>query len=361
MKILQIIDSLPTGGGARFVVNLTKNLLQKNIEVDVLLLDGSATPFYAELASSNCRIHSLTTGNRWNPINVFRIIPYLKKYDLVHVHIFPTSYYVALANQLSYSDTPILFTEHNSQNRRASHFIFKYLERWMYSRYDRIVCLTNDVKNFVVENLNVKESKLDIIENGLDYTVLHKSIPYSKIDLGFQVSDQIITMAARLTSQKDHKTLIEALIMLPSHFHILLLGEGALKSELQNFAISLNVQTRVHFLGNRSDVYRILKTSDYIVMSSHFEGLSLSALEGLASGKPFIASNVSGLNFIEDAGLLFERRNHIELASIILELENNPQYYETVVLKCQERAKMYDIEEMTSKYLDLYTNLIKSE
>ena len=89
MKVLQIIDSLPTGGGARFVVNFVLALNKTGIETDILLLDGVETEFYKELKESNCcKIISLTKGNRWSPKNILKIIPFFKEYDLVHVHIF---------------------------------------------------------------------------------------------------------------------------------------------------------------------------------------------------------------------------------------------------------------------------------
>ena len=62
---------------------------------------------------------------------------------------------------------------------------------------------------------------------------------------------------------------------------------------------NLQLENRILFLNNRKDIFEIMKTVDYNVLSSNFEGLSLSAIESLASGKPFIASDVSGLNFIK--------------------------------------------------------------
>ena len=59
--------------------------------------------------------------------------------------------------------------------------------------------------------------------------------------------------------------------------------------------IELNVSDRVHFLGVRTDVPTLLKAADIVVMSSHFEGLSLSNIEGMAAGKPFVASDVDGI------------------------------------------------------------------
>lgn len=101
----------------------------------------------------------------------------------------------------------------------------------------------------------------------------------------------------------------------------------------------------------------LLKSADIIVLSSHYEGLSLSSVEGMASGKPFIASNVPGLKeVVEGAGLLFEDKNDKALAQHITDLINDKLYYERIAKACQERAMQYDINIMVSKQIDVYKN-----
>jgi len=360
MKVLQIIDSLPTGGGARFIVNAVPVFNDLEVETDVLLLDGTETSFYQELKEKTTgNIFSLTIGDRWNIRNVPKIIPYLEKYDLVHVHIFPGSYFAATAKFLSRSKTPLLFTEHNSKNRRAIHPAFKYVEKFVYSKFERVICLTDQVKDFVLKNLKVDPKKLVVIENGIDLEAVQNAAPYTKPDLGlFAHSDQLLLMAARMEAQKDHDTVIRTMKYLPDHFKLLLAGEGSRKEQLMNLAKEEGVEDRIYFLGNRSDILRIMKTVDFIVLSSHFEGLSLAALEALASGKPFIASNVEGLDFIKGGGLLFEKENADELSKIILKLENDKGFYNTTIENCQKKALDYDIKKMVKSYIQVYKNIL---
>lgn len=359
MKVLQIIDSLPTGGGARFIVNAVPEFNNQGLQTDVLLLDGTRTDFYEELETKSAgKIFSLTIGKRWNILNIFKIIPYFKKYDLVHVHIFPGSYYVGLAKMLSGSKIPLLFTEHNSQNRRAVHPAFKYIEKIIYSNFTKVVCLTEQVQQFVLKNLNVNPQKLEVIENGIDLNAVETALPYSKKELGFTDDDRLILMAARMEAQKDHETLIQAMANLPKKFKLLLAGDGSKKEELMQMVKNIGAEDRIYFYGNRKDILRILKAVDYSILSSHFEGLSLAALEALASGKPFIASDVEGLDFIKDAGILFEKGNAEDLARIILELENNRNHYNEVAGKCYERSKKYDVSEMVKKYIALYKKVL---
>ena len=93
-------------------------------------------------------------------------------------------------------------------------------------------------------------------------------------------------------------------------------------------------------------------------MSSHFEGLSLSNIEGMSVNKPFIASNVDGLREVVDGyGILFPHEDYKALASIIKKLSEDTDYYQQVAAKCWKRAQMFDIQKMVDAYNNIYLNL----
>ena len=121
----------------------------------------------------------------------------------------------------------------------------------------------------------------------------------------------------------------------------------------------LGLQNTVVFLGVRSDIPELLQTADVVVMSSHFEGLSLSNIEGMCVGKPFIASDVDGLREVtEGAGILFPHQDYKRLAEIITELHDNKTLYEKTAQACYNRAKQFDISKMVQAYSDVYRSLI---
>ena len=93
-------------------------------------------------------------------------------------------------------------------------------------------------------------------------------------------------------------------------------------------------------------------------MSSHWEGLSLSNIEGMSVGKPFIASDVTGLREVtKDAGILFSKGDAKALGNIIQQLSNNPAYYKQIADQCYARAQQYDIRKTVQEYLKVYQNL----
>ena len=103
------------------------------------------------------------------------------------------------------------------------------------------------------------------------------------------------------------------------------------------------------------DKKELLKTADIVVLSTHYEGLSLASIEGLASGKPFVASDVPGLSeIVTGAGVLFQSQNEKALAVEINRLIDDNDYKDKIVKQCVNRAKEYDIEIMVEKHLNLY-------
>ena len=163
---------------------------------------------------------------------------------------------------------------------------------------------------------------------------------------------------ALVSQEKDQATLIRSVKLLPESIKLLLVGDGELRETNEELVNSLSLEKRVFFLGVRMDVARLLTTSDIIVLSSHYEGLSLSSIEAMASGKPFIASDVSGLHeIVTGAGILFPDGNEIELAEHVMELLKDTDYYKKVALRCQERAESYDIKKMVNDHINFYKQI----
>jgi glycosyltransferase involved in cell wall biosynthesis len=130
--------------------------------------------------------------------------------------------------------------------------------------------------------------------------------------------------------------------------------------EIQTLAKELNVSERVHFLYVRPDVPEILKTSDAILMSSEYEGLSLSSIEGMASGHPFIATNVNGLREVVDGyGILYELGDETQLAYELQQLADDKAYYDKVAKRCMNHSEQFDIQDVAEKYVNVYNKYTK--
>lgn len=359
LKILQVINSLATGGAEKLIIDTLPLYCEKGIEMDVLLLDGSRYPFYEKLETFNCcSIYTLGLKSVYNPMAIFKIMPYLKKYDIVHVHLFPVQYFVVLAKWFSFSKTKLIFTEHNTSNKRLENKFFKWIDQFIYKGYSKIICISDEIQKIILAHTKLAINRTKVILNGVSIIDFYEALPYKKQELSFVETDKILIQVAGFREQKDQKTLIKSVSHLPNDIKLILVGDGVLKLECEILVKKLQLENRVFFFGIRTDVPRLLKTADIIVLSSKYEGLSLSSIEGMASGKPFIASNVPGLSeVVAGAGILFSQGDEKELAQKITELLNDDKLYQSVAKSCLERANQYDIKKMIDKHINLYNSI----
>jgi len=361
MKVMQVINNMATGGAEKLLLETIPLYIERGIEMDLLVLNGHEYPFMEKLKSLGiCKVHSLDLNSVYNPLAVFKLIPYLKKYDIVHIHLFPAQYWVVLAKMLSFSKTKLVFTEHSTSNRRIQNKLFGIFDRFIYSYYEYTICITNQVKEVIQKHASLAEKKLIVIENGIPLNKFKNAAPLPKPDF-FKADDlKLLIQVSSFQEPKDQKTVIESLQFLPGNINLLLVGEGHLKHESEKLVETLQLQNRVKFLGQRMDVPNLLKTSDITILSSKYEGLSLSSIEGMAAGKPFVAADVPGLTeMVEGAGVLFKQGDAKELSKKILELLGNKDHYNSIVESCQNRAAQYDINLMIEKHVNLYAQIYK--
>lgn len=358
MKLAQIITSLSTGGAENLVVETSLKFMEKGMSVDVISLKDNETPFLQKLKTRfRGNIIGLTKGSVYNPILIFKLIPILRKYNIVHIHLFPTLYWVVLAKWISFSNVKIIYTEHNTYNKRRDHFVLKYIDKLIYKGINLIITISQEVDLNLKEHLNYSHD-FNLINNGVDIESIRNVIGYSKKEFFKDSQAIVIVQVSSFRAQKDQPTLIQAISLLPDNYKLLLAGDGELRAKCENLVKELDLEKRVKFLGIRSDIAEILHTSDIVVLSSNHEGLSLSSIEGMAC-KPFIASNVPGLReIVEGAGLLFEPGNSKELVHHIQNLSNDAAYYNQIAEQCKQRASAFDINTMVDKYMEVYKKVL---
>ena len=354
MKILQVITSLSTGGAEKLISEIAPLLRDKGHQVDVLAFDGEDTAFKKALIDKGIKVYSFGKGcNVYNPLFIFRLAKMMKNYDIVHTHNTAPQLFAAIGSVLC--SVVLCTTEHNTSNRRRDWKCYAWIDKWMYSRYDKIICISNQAEDNLRKYLpNVKN--VCTIFNGVDINRFHNAKSLDSL----KSNKEIVAMVAGFRYQKDQDTLIKAFTHLDKDkYELWLVGDGERRHVLENLVKELGLTDNVKLLGVRNDIPNVLQTADIIVMSSHFEGLSLSNIEGMSDNKPFIASNVDGLREVVDGyGVLFPHEDDKALASIIQNLSEDTDRYQQVAAKCWERAQMFDIQKMVDAYNEVYMGLM---
>lgn len=356
MRILHVITSLHTGGAERLMVDLLPRMAEQGHEVHLAVFDSTHTPFYKALeATGKVAIHDFG-GSVYSPLQIFRLIRLIRKlhFDIVHTHNTSPQMFGAIASIFVSKKVTFVTTEHNTDNRRRN-ALWRPIDKWMYTRYTRTICISSEALTALDAHIGSHPERDIVIPNGVD-TARFTAIPLGETppeDGGVN-----ITMIAAFRSQKNQETLVRALALLPERFRLTLVGTGERMEYVRDVANSVGVLERVTFAGHRDDIPEILASSDITVLSSHYEGLSLSSVECMAAGRPFIASDVPGLHdIVNGAGILVPDNDAQALADAIANICNNPELYRNTAKACRNRAMNYDISVMADGYLKLYSSI----
>lgn len=357
MKILHVVTSLRSGGVEKLLVDILPRFRSKGLDVELLVFDGIPTPFRTRLEASDVPIHDFGVGGSvYSPRRLFQLASFMRNYDIVHTHNTAPQLFAAIAS-LWTSRPRLITTEHNTNNRRR-HTWYVPFDRFMYSRYERIICAGAMVEQNLRAFIGGSHPGITTIYNGIDIDQFASAEPSPLLEQLAPGSRKIV-MVAGFRKAKDQPTLIRALQYLPDHFHLFLVGDGSLREGCRQLVSSILEgpgPDRVHFLGIRMDIPQLLQAADYVCLSSYFEGLPLSALEGMAVGRPFLGSNVDGLReLVSNVGVLFPCGDHQALAREILALEASPARYAQVARACATRATHYSLTQMVDAYAALYS------
>lgn len=363
IKILYIIPALTIGGAEKLVADILPMLKRAGYDVSLLTLKKNEGILYQSLVDKEISVYSLNLENIYSIKLISRLKSYLGEYEIVHVHLFPALYWVALSKLFYKIRKPkLIYTEHSTHNKRRNKKYFKFIEKFIYSRYDNIICITEQVRNNLCHWINIiPNNKFVIINNGIDLNLFKNASAYSREELSLPFFSKIIFMSARFTPAKDHTTIIQALKMLEDkNIYLLLAGDGNLRLIIEELVHDLGIQDQVKFLGTRYDIPQLIKSSDICILSSNWEGFGLSAIEYMAGGKPVIASDIDGVgDIVRNAGLLFEKNNAFDLRDKINILLNSQVEYSKISEQCEVKASFFSLEGSVNEHIKLYKELYK--
>jgi glycosyltransferase involved in cell wall biosynthesis len=184
---------------------------------------------------------------------------------------------------------------HNNLQRR---FGYRFAMQFV----DAIVPVSDEIKRSLVRRRKIPADKIRVIHYGVDlkkFCAGGRDLALAKrAEFGAGTDTVLIGIVARLEPPKGHRYFIEALTEVVKKYpqlHVLFIGEGTLRAELEAMTRQLAISRHVTFLGARNDVSELLNAIDLFVLPSISEGLPNVLLEAMACQKPVIASEVGGI------------------------------------------------------------------
>lgn len=365
MKILHYINNLGSGGAEKLLSDILPYMINHQHQVHIAISNNQKNFAKNEkiLKNGNVRIINLRS-HFYNPVQIIKIIMLLRKekYDIVHAHLFPTQYWLAIASFFAPKTTKFIKTEHSVFNERKEYKILQPLEKFIYGRYDHIIGITNEVTTNLQDWLSRKKGFVTI-NNGVNLQEIHhaqQNIESSEYSF-LKPENHNILMVGRFDGgfQKDQLSLVKAISQLGEKYHLFFAGEGQYEQEIKNEVIERNFTHRIHFLGIREDIYVLMHLMDLNVLSTNHEGLSGVALESMASKRPFIGSDVPGVQeIVPTPKHLFPPKDPVALKEKIESIFSDKDLAEQLIEEGVQHVKKYDISNMAVAYLELYTTAL---
>lgn len=272
MNLIFIINSLEDRGGTERVASLLANELSTFYRITVLsrqvnTLDNA---YYLNDRVTDIKFQ----GNSWHFINQCKQYISNSHPDIVIIHTMSKLTSALLVSGIKAKN--IWSLEHISYDFHS--WIFKQLRKWLYSKLDRIITLTNDdAVNYKQFSNNVK-----IIANATPLKVKKSS---------YQNNSKTIVSIGRLTYQKGYDYLIEAWSLVESNYpewSLHIYGEGEDRKKLEQMIVNHEL-SNVSLKGITNNIQNVYDNAAFYVMSSRFEGFGMVLIEAQSRGLPIVS------------------------------------------------------------------------
>ena len=279
------------------------------------------------------------------------------KPDVIHTHQIGTLFYAGPAAQIA--GVPLVVHTEHGKEKYATQLKTRVLGRLGGLFLTTFYCLTNDMADAVRSAKIVPERKLRVIFNGVDTSQYMKPCDTLAVrqSLNIPAQARVIGTVGRLTEVKRQDVLIRAFAKVCGRIndvHLLLVGDGPLRQELEDLAKSSGVSDRVHFAGYQPSSSPFLQTMCIFTLTSRSEGMPQAGIEASVCGLPTVASRVGGLpELVEEGrtGLLFPVGDDQALSEALIELLGNEKRAREMGDLARERAiARFDIGRMAAEY-----------
>jgi len=367
LRVLHILPNFGSGGAERMAMHLLLHLDRSRYEVAaVSLFDRQGTDIEAKLEQVGVRVWYLGKHLGFDPRMYGRLGRVLRKFkpDVVHTHRYVLRYLLPWI--VGHRARIWVHTVHSVAEKEVDR-----LGKWVHRIAFRLgvvpVAIAEEVAQSMKRVYGLKS--VPLIPNGIplsQYALNEEARRAWRAQEGYGEADLLFVSIARLSSQKDPFSLIQAFAMSASHasgLRLLLVGDGPLRSELETKVRKMGLEGQVRFLGVRTDVPAILAAADVFVLSSLWEGNPLSVMEAMATGKPVIATAVGGVpELVEDgvSGILVPPQKPEALAEAMIRLAQHPALRQKMGEAARQRAlERFGVDRMAREYERLYLRLLE--
>ncbi|MDF1819133.1 MAG: glycosyltransferase family 4 protein [Immundisolibacteraceae bacterium] len=362
MKIIHFIDTKGVGGAETVMMECVKQLRDLRHDVEVWHLNS-------DWLASACQDAGITHRVPWWPsaykkayllpffLVLLLVQLYLHRVRVIHSHIYSAVVSIGIISPL----TPAVHvgTLHDTWFLSKRTRWRRFLLRWIIRVGSKIAVISNDMRNFVSQGLNLPPETFFVVYNGTDTQRFYPAdrealeanqtvrllcvarlIPRKRIDLLIAATGELIGQGYRVTTQ--------------------VVGGGELAASLGNTIVESGLDDHVFLLGEHNDIPQLLRQADVFVLPSDNEGLPCSIIEGMACGLPIVAADVGGIRELvkpDINGALFPAGELAKLVEALKPVIDHGEKRKSFGIASRAMVdQKFAARVMCEHYLDIYTH-----
>lgn len=373
VRVLHLISSSNIGGSPKHTLLLCQEL--EKLGCSTLIVSPPTGSFESEIKRS---------GIPWEPVNlksVCRTALYKElqaiiakhQINLIHTHELKADFIgMRIAKK---TGLPLVTTIHNMINKgpllgwKKTSYI--RLTRYMAHRQDKIIAVSEAVRNNTIEALKIPADKVVTIRNGTKIYEINPNLDILSIrqQLGLNPQVPVVACISRLIpEQKGHYYLLLAakqVIQQKPEVQFLIVGDGTFRNTLVALTDQLKIQSNVLFIGWQNNINEILSSIDICAVPSLWDPLPRIVLEAMVAGKPVVGTNVDGIPeavIDGETGILVPPADENNLTKAILGLVNDPEKAKQMGIAGRNRAiAEFSSERHAKEVLKVYQEILSTD
>lgn len=374
MKIA--IVCYPTFGGSGVVATMLGTALaQRGHEIHFVTYKQ---PVRLELLAKNIFFHEVNVEEyplfHYQPYDLAlssKLVNVVQEYgiELLHVHYaIPHAYAGYMAQQMLKDlgiQLPMVTTLHGTDiTLVGNHPVYKPSVTFSINNSDVVTSVSESLKRDTLELFDIHK-KIDMVPNFIDMS--HYKTEFSDCDRSVMAfpEERIIVHVSNMRPVKRIMDVIKIFEKIQEKIPAILImvGDGPERFDAEEYAKSKNLQLQIKWVGNSTEIDRILCFADLFLLPSEKESFGLAALEAMANKTPVISSNTGGLPEVNENGVTGYTSNVGDVSEMaaraiyiledearLLEFKNN----------AFAKAKQFDIQLIIPQYEKLYNEVLSN-
>jgi glycosyltransferase involved in cell wall biosynthesis len=362
LRILQVASGLPGWAGTeKHITDISPLLSRRGHEVTIACQPGSEIEARSASAGLSIVHLSMHRPHDWGQLP--GLVKAMRgRYDVVHIHGYRDYLVPAAAARLA--RTPAV-----AMTRHLPHPFRSRLTAWTCSRalYDGIIAVSDFIAEVMIKS-GVRRERVFVVKNGIELLPFQQNEECDvRQELGIPRTAFLAAAVGRLSPEKGFNVLVRAIALLRRkgvNAFCLIAGPGTGGERLEQLSEELQVRSAVRILGLRRDVPALFRAADVVVVPSTFpDPFPYAVLEGLASGRPVVASRTGGISEVVtvDTGFLTAPGDSEGIAGALAELAGSPSKRAAMGHAARCRANCFSLDACVGRIEHVYLALVNRD